>query len=226
MTFRLLVAACSALLLPAAQAADAPTAQQVQDWWKAKSSEAMTLDEPLQEVHLMNKEVAFIAPVGFYQRGRNDTLHAVLIRPELHEVRELPYPVGDKLSVQDIDGDGVSELLSTSISSGQGTTSSVRAIVRLDGFTPIVMHAVVEDENLGNCYPSCDQVSVDWKFGQHPQTGEPTLTETVTFRKGKSPDHLTARKEVRRYMLMQNTFVRADSFGLRYSDETKPRKAR
>lgn len=51
--------------------------QQVQDWWKAKSTEEMSLDEPLQEVHLVDKEVAFMASVHFFHRGRNDFRHAV-----------------------------------------------------------------------------------------------------------------------------------------------------
>src|ERR1700761_321935 len=83
----------------AAHAEGAPTQQQVQDWWKAKSSEPLTIEEPLQEVHLMDKEVAYIAPVGFYERGRNFIWHSVLVRPALQEVRELPEPIGNKFSV-------------------------------------------------------------------------------------------------------------------------------
>lgn len=59
----LLAVLMSAITCCAAHAAGAPTQQQVQDWWKAKSSEALTIEGPLQEVHLMDKEVAYIAPV-------------------------------------------------------------------------------------------------------------------------------------------------------------------
>src|ERR1051325_11282360 len=101
----LLTVLVSAWTLCSAHAQGAPTEQQVRDWWKAKSSEALTIEGPLQEVHLMDKEVAYIAPVGFYERGRNSIWHSVLVRPRLQEAREVPEPIGNKVSVQDIDGD-------------------------------------------------------------------------------------------------------------------------
>src|SRR5690348_7827249 len=79
-----------------AHADSATSRQQVQDWWKAKSSEDLTIEGPLQEVHLMDKEVAFVAPVGFYERGPNFIWRSVLVRPALQEVRELPAPIGGR----------------------------------------------------------------------------------------------------------------------------------
>ena len=65
----------------------------VQSWWKTKSSEEMTVDGHLMKIHLRNKEVAYLLPVGFYERGRNFINHIVMIRPSLKEVREVDDPV-------------------------------------------------------------------------------------------------------------------------------------
>jgi hypothetical protein len=199
------------LAVSTARATDMPDTQQVQEWWKAKSPEEMTIEGALQEVHLRNKEVAFVVPVGFYQRGRNFIWHAVLVRPELQEVRELPGPVGHDFSVEDVDGDGVSEVLSVAVASGQGTTESVHSIVQLDGFNPVVMHQVVSRDNLGECHHVCKQIAIDWKF-EHPSgTARPLLVETITTSTGPAPEHLRSRKDVKRYVLDGDTFVRAGS---------------
>ena len=223
MRIRLFVVACIAAFSAASAHAEAvPVLQKIQDWWKVKNAEELTIEGPLQEVHLMNKEVAFIAPAGFFERGRNDIFHAVLVRPELQEVRELPYPVGDReITVKDIDDDGVSEVLSVSVSSGQGTTHSVHSIIRLDGATPVLLHEAIEEDNLGDCYQGCEKVHVDWKFGRQSVTGDVSLTETVTTSIGRSPDRLKPRTEVRRYVLVGNTFVRADARSLRHADQVK-----
>jgi hypothetical protein len=199
-----------------AYAEGAPTQQQVQDWWKAKSSEALTIEGPLQEVHLMDKEVAYIAPAGFYERGRNFIWHSVLVRPLLHEVRELPVPVGNKVSVLDIDDDGVSEVISEAVASGGGSTDRVRSIVRFDGFRPVVLHAAVDGDNLGNCEGDmaavsggCKKVDVGWRFEKSADHGM-LLTESVVTSSGLHPDHLKSQRQVRRYFLVESTFVRDD----------------
>ena len=185
-------------------------------WWKAKSSEALTIEGPLQEVHLMDKEVAYIAPVGFYECGRNSIWHSVLVRPRLQEVREVPEPIGNKVSVQDIDGDGVSEVVSESVASGGGSTYRIRTIARFDGFTPVVLHAAVDGDNLGNCEGDmaavsggCKKVDVAWKLEQSSDHGM-LLVETVVTGSGPHPDHLKSQRQVRRYFLVENTFVRDD----------------
>lgn len=165
----------------------------------------------LQEVHLRNKEVAFIAPVGFYQRGRNFIWHAVLVRPELQEVRELPEPVGHEFSVEDVYSDGISEVLSVAVASGQGTTESVHSIVQLDGFNPVVMHQAFSRDNLGECHNACKRISIDWKFERASGTTRPILVETVTTSTGSAPERLRSRKDVKRYVLSGDIFVRAGS---------------
>jgi hypothetical protein len=206
----------SVLACGAAHAEGAPTQQQVQDWWRAKSSEALTIEGPLQEVHLMDKEVAYIAPVGFYERGRNFIWHSVLVRPVLQEVRELPEPIGSKVSVQDIDGDGVSEVISEAVASGQGDTDRVHALFRLDGFKPVVLHVAVDGDNLGNCEGEmaaiargCRKVDVNWRFEPSADHGV-LLVESVVTSSGLHPDHLKSQRQVRRYFLVENTFVRDD----------------
>jgi hypothetical protein len=207
---RFLFAAWIVLLaVSTARATGIPDTQQVQEWWKAKSPEEMTIEGPLQEVHLRNKEVAFMAPVGFYQRGRNFIWHAVLVRPKLQEVRELPEPVGHDFSVEDVEGNGVSEVLSVAVASGQGTTESVHSIVQLDGFNPVVMHQAISRDNLGECHHACKKIAIDWKFEHVSGTARPMLVETVTTSAGPDPERLRSRKDVKRYVLNGDAFVRA-----------------
>lgn len=205
---RLVLAVCTSLLvISAARAAEVPAAEQVQEWWKAKSSEEMTIEGPLQEVHLRNKEVAFLVPVGFYQRGRNFIWHTVLVRPELREVRELPAPVGRECSVRDVDAEGVSEVMSVAVASGGGTTESVQSIFELDGFNPVVMHQAVSRDNLGACHEGCKQVDVTWKFDRPAGHAQTTLVETVTTSTGPTPERLRSTNVVKRYVRDGDTFV-------------------
>ncbi len=202
-----LLCACACV----ARADEAPTPQQIQDWWKASSTEELNIDGPLMEVVLMDKEVAFIAPVSLYPRGRNFIWHAALIRPKLHQVRELPYPVGyQNITILHFDDDDASVVMSDDVASGQGSTDRTRSVVRLDGFSPVVMHIVVDGDDLGSCgpglnSPNCKEVRTEWKFGPSE------MTETVTTRTGHHVNHLAAHKEVRRYVLRGNYFVRDDA---------------
>ena len=211
---RLVLAAYTSLLfVSATRASEVPAAEQVQEWWRAKSSEEMTLEGPLQEVHLRSKEAAFLVPVGFYQRGRNFIWHTALVRPELREVRELPEPVGSECSVQDVDADGVSEVVSVAVASGGGTTESVQSVFQLDGFNPVVMHQAVSRDNLGACHHGCKQVDVTWKF-EHPSGQAQTiLVETVTTSTGPTPERLRSSKAVKRYVRDGDTFVPASPQG-------------
>ena len=146
MRYGLLVTALfGAVVFSSARAGETPTPNEVQVWWRATSSDEMEINGPFQEVRLMNKEVAFIAPAILSGRGRNGMSRAVLVRPGLKEVRELPEPVGNRLSVLDLEGDGVSEVVSVEVTSGQGQTDSFHSIFKLDGFTPVVLHAALEE---------------------------------------------------------------------------------
>jgi hypothetical protein len=199
-----------------ARAEDFPTAQQVEQWWKTNSSDEMSLDGPLQEVHLINRETAYIAPATLSPRGRNGMFRAVLVRPDIKEVRELPEPVGNHLTVLDLEGDGISEVLSVLVTSGGGQTDTDHSIFRLDGFTPVVLHEAIEEDNFGDCPPQeCAGVAIDWKFGRTTSSGPTTLTETVTFSRGPREDRLKRKTEVRRYVLIGNFFARADAPSLR-----------
>ena len=224
MRYGLLVAALfGALSFSSARAGETPTLDEVQAWWKSTSADEIEINGPFQEVRLMNKEVAFIAPAILSGRGRNGMWRAVLVRPGLKEVRELPEPVGNRLSVLDLEGDGVSEVVSVEVTSGQGQTDSLHSIFKLDGFTPVVLHAALEEDNLGECRKGCEQVIVDWKFGRQLNSGLISLTETVTTSRGPTEDRLKPRREVRRYVLVSNTFVRADAESMRNPDYAKAR---
>lgn len=64
--------------------------------------------------------------------------------------RAASKPVGRECSVQDVDADGASEVVSVAVASGGRTTESVQSVFQLDGFNPVVMHqAVSRDATLG-----------------------------------------------------------------------------
>src|SRR5262245_33786630 len=138
--------------LRGAQAAQPPHSAQIQQWWSARSSEELTLEGEPQEVSLRGGEVAYVIPVGFYQRGRNFIWHSVLVRPSLEEVRENPSQVGSKvITVQDLDGDGVTEVFTASTASGGGTSQTFYSVVQFDGWEPVLLHQLLSEENLGDC---------------------------------------------------------------------------
>src|SRR2546423_4258687 len=164
-----------ALLMPhlyaaASDSALPPSPDMVQTWWKLHSAEEMKIEGDLVMVRLRNKEVAFLAPVGFYSRGRNSIWHTILVRPTLKEVREVAEPMRRDIVVYDLDHDGISEVTGVSVGSGQGTTAGVRSIVQFHGWSPVVLHQVKFHDNLGACGQppggsgKCRSVEVTWRF--------------------------------------------------------------
>jgi hypothetical protein len=204
-----------------------PSKKTVQSWWKDHTDEQMTIEGDLLEVRLKNLEVAYMAPVSFFSRGRNDIWHMVLVRPKLRAVREIEFPMRSAV-VRDVDHDGISEVVTTQIASGQGTSVVIDSIVHIDGWKPKVLHQAKSGDNLGACMPAaptpCRSVKVDWQFQDATENGVAILIETITTSEGASPEetshrknrtvappasaHETVRSTVNRYSFTGERFVR------------------
>jgi hypothetical protein len=55
----------------------------------------------------------------------------------------------------------------------------------------------------------CRKVDVNWRFEPSADHGV-LLVESVVTSSGLHPDHLKSQRQVRRYFLVENTFVRDD----------------
>jgi hypothetical protein len=217
MFVRLVLLVITALCIsPLHAATEAVSTETVQLWWKSRSSENMTIEGDLLEVRLKNGESAYLLPVAFYIRGRNDIWHTVLVRPKLQEVRELAYPVGRSVTVRDLDHDGVSEVITTVVESGTGSTVVVDSIVQIDGWTPVLLHQVTSGNNLGWCGPPpanpgpCESAEVEWRFSIATKDGKPLLTETLTTKKGMTPKKMKASSTLKRYFFAGDRFIDAN----------------
>jgi hypothetical protein len=224
MPSRLLLSVATALAAGSSSAANIPSHEQVQAWWGTASSEDMRIEGEVLEIHLRSQELAYIAEAAFYQRGRNDTHHTVLIRPKLQQVRELAFPVGGSVSVQDADGDGVSELITIASGSGQGTTVRIESIVQVDGWKPVLLHQVRTGDNLGMCGSvKCKATEVEWRFERLQGQNKAVLVETISTSTGRTPEHMTTTKVVVQYLLSGGHITRANpSIERASSSELRP----
>ncbi len=188
-----------------------PSQDTIQSWWKQISREAMTIEgEPLR-IGLRSKEVGYLVPVGFYDRGRNFIWHMALIRPAIKQVREVEEPVKQDIVVHDLNHDGISEVEALTQGSGQGTEQGEKSIVQFDGWKPIVLHRAEFYNNLGACGPEfntkCESKEVNWKFVDLDGDGNDDLVEESVIEKGPSLDRTKSKKTVIKYLFKNNAFV-------------------
>lgn len=158
-----------------------PTKESIAAWWQSQAGEEMTIEGEPIEIHLISKEKAYLVPVGFYGRGRNDIWHAVIARPSSKEVRELKEVGNQDIQVFDLDGDGISEVVSTSVGSGQGTEVRVRTVVQFDGWNPSVLRKARSHQGCGfvGDQMNCQSETVTWAFSDLDGDGILDLLETV-----------------------------------------------
>ena len=185
-----------------------PSDDEIHSWWQG---EEMKIEGKPLQVSLLNKEIAYIAPVGFYQRGRNNIWHSVLVRPTLKEVREITGPVGKDCVVHDFNNDGISEIETVSLGSGQGTTRGEKTIVQFDGWKSIVLHRNEFHDNLGCCGSppggcgKCNSQEVKWKFNDPGNNGNNYLVEEIIIKEGASRDKINFKKKIiREFQLEDN----------------------
>lgn len=204
----LLLVVCAIAYLPNAMAETPPTKETIATWWTAKSVEAMdVIGEPV-EIHLRGREVAYLVDVAF-NRGRNDTFHIAMVRPRLKEVREVAEPVAKIAQVQDLDRNGVSEVVAETIGSGQGTTSGVRVIVQFEGWTPLILHKAEFEEGCGSIGMDigCYSKTVSWRFADLNGDGNLDLIEEITIKDSPPKKPSVTSKEPHMFLFNGSEFV-------------------
>jgi hypothetical protein len=192
-----------------------PSREMIQAWWKSNSDEEMRIEGDILEIHLRDKAIAYLAQASFNNRGRNDTWHAILIRPELEEVREVDEPVRSDIEVYDLDHDGVSEVVAVTLGSGQGTTVGKKSIVQFDGWTPIVLYKADFEDNEGAYgtknirYFSRD---ISWRFVDLDKDGRSDLAEEITTKQGRNHKNPIITRITHKFMFKDGRFIRYTDF--------------
>ena len=188
-----------------------PSNDDIQNWWKKNSKEEMTIEGKPLQIGLRNKEVAYLVPVGFYGRGRNFIWHTVIVRPSIKEVREVEEPVRRDSISHDLNRDGISEIETVSLGSGQGTTHGEKSIVQFEDWKPIVLHRKEIYDNSGCCGPprggcgKCESQEVKWKFTDLNHDGKDDLIEEIIIKLGT-----TQKKTIKKYLFNNSMFIRSN----------------
>lgn len=189
----------------------APSNDEIQAWWKQHSKEKMTIDGSPVPIGLRSKEKAFLVPVYFIARGRNDIDHTILVRPAIKAVREVEDPVRRDSVARDLDHDGISEIETTALGSGQGRTQGDKSIVQFEDWKPIVLHRKEFYDNSGCCGPprwgcgKCESQEVKWKFTDLNHDGKDDLIEEIVIKLGT-----TQKKTIKIYLFNNSMFIRSN----------------
>lgn len=189
-----------------------PSLEVIKGWWKNKSNDEITArDNKLLPIFLKNNEAAFLIEVHFFSRGRNFTDSILMVRPKLREVKEIEGPFSRDVIVHDLNHDGISEVETVSLGSGQGTTSGVKSIVQFDGWKPVVLHKADFFEGCGFIGENsmCSSTSISWKFADLNGDGIDDLIEEISTIPDSPEDKpAAASKAVRRYIFNGSRFIK------------------
>jgi hypothetical protein len=187
-----------------------PSMATIQTWWKTQSDEKMTPLSELFPIFLRNHEKAFLLEVLFNNRGRNFRHHVVMIRPQLKEMREVVFPVDKDIVVHDFNHDGVSEIESGSVGSGQGVVNGRKAIVQFKGWNPVILYQIYF--YIGGYYGVEDSrysaKLVSWKFVDINGDKVDDLIETVTIEKGRNDQKPIATQSKYKFVFRRNKFIK------------------
>jgi hypothetical protein len=194
-----------------------PTADEVIQWWNKKERIGINRTVP---IILTNGEKAFLSEVEFKQRGRNFMSGGLITRPLLKKTKDIDI-LGSDFEVMDLDGDGISEIISTQTASGQGTEWYCKTIIHLDGWKPVVLKSREYGNNLGDCGPEsakifkrsksdprywCTSEEVVWTWIDIDGDGIIDLVETV--KTGKGGDSLKYKTVTTKYLFKKGKFVK------------------
>ena len=201
-------------------ASDPPSKEVIQEWWSKHSTEKISFTKKkVRRVNLLNKEIAYLAQVWLFGRGRNDIDHVLLIRPTLQEVRVIGNPVTHDFEVYNLDKDKgyVSEVAVVSLGSGQGTTIGKKSIVQFDGWEPKILYQAEFSENLGACgiqisNRECYSKEIIWTFTNLDQQYDGNdLLEAIVINKGPQTTQMKTTIQISTYSFKDGHFKRTNA---------------
>lgn len=202
-----------------AQTQTPPSNEEIESWWKPSDPERSAIEsasilyenqDPI-EIHLRNREVAYLVPVSISPSGRNFMFRMALVRPALQESREISDYIYSHAEVYDFDGDGVSEVVGVAFGSGGGTLFGEKSIVQFDGWNPMLLYQSDYHDTEGVCGKRCHRFSsksLDWKFVDLDNNGVVDLLETVTTEEGRNYRDPIVTQFTYRWFFHENRFMR------------------
>ena len=204
---------------PAICHAEAPTPDEILRWWNAlpkydPSFLELTIFEGVVpvEIQLTSRESAYLVEAGFFGRGRNEINHMLLVRPSAEEVCELPSAARRDAVPQDLNGDGISEVVVAAVSSGGGRTTESQSVVHIGpGCSLEILHQATADNNVGawgtDSYRYYSK-EFTWEFVDLDDDGILDLREVRTTREGRNGRAPRVTSGVYKYYFENNKFVR------------------
>lgn len=190
-----------------------PSREAIIDAWQKNSGEEVELLD-LQAVRLLNRESAYLAGVTFTGRSGAARAGALLITPDLQTLTEVTGDIGPRFKVMDLEGDGVSEI----VSSARSASSGEKTIAQLQDSTAVVLHraAVHEDSRpADNGDTETSSTQVDWQFSKvddQPLLREQVVTRTRVCAPGGPCEEKTVQ-QTRTYRYVNRQFLKLDSPG-------------
>lgn len=195
---------------------ETPNHEQIRKWWfpgrNWKQCKELTIDR-IEPVALESGEQAFLCSVGFPDRARLFLAGSLLVRPNLQAATELDV-VFEDFDIYDLDGDGISEVVTWGCGLGQGQTACRRNILRIRGWDPVILYQRQFGDNLGACGQemmgrNCRSLEVYWSFADLNGDNKIDLLELLVYKEGPDTDQLKWRTETKAYLLKDGKFVQA-----------------
>ncbi len=186
-----------------------PSREAIIDAWQKNSGEEVEVVE-LQAVRLLSRERAYLAGVIFTGRSGAARSGALLVTPDLQTLTEIRGDIGPRFRVLDLDGDGVSEIVSSRTGAGDKT------IAQLQDATAVVLHRAAAPQDsrpaeTGEGEHSSTQV--DWQFtkvDEQPVLREQIVTRTRTCASGGACEEKTTQ-QTQTYRYVQRQFLKLDT---------------
>lgn len=193
----------------------------IYDWWGKTSDEKISVKE-IKPILLSNNESAFLAGVYFFNRGRNFMDGAILIRPARKEVKDMSEYIDPGFEIKDLDHDGVSEIVTQTMGSGQGSTIGSKRILQFDGWTPVILLEADFEDHSGVCghRDDCNYKSTEWKFLELKD--KTNLLEFVH----SFPDSLHAATKINLYTYQNRKFTKVESTEMKWDTPMIPNKGK